>query len=490
MSVTTKAFKGGLWFALFSAVSQTISWIVTVLVARVLSPGDYALMDMATILTGYVHIFEELGIGAAVIQREKVTENELSSLFWCLVLWGVILALVCLGLSYPTVAIYGEPRIYRLTQAVAALFVIGPIIIVPRHLLQRELRFKAIGFVQSTAVVISCLAMLIMAHRGAGVWTLLGGHIIRQFSQMVLVFFAARWRPRLYFNFREALPYIRFGIPVAGSASLNYVYSRADIFFGGQRFNPEVLGYYSISQRLTEIPNSKILSIVNSVSYPVFARYQSDRVEFKNFFLKLFKVVSLLVIPLYSCGIVLAHELIVVVLGEKWTATVLPFQLLCVSHLAASLTASSSLAANALGKPKWNFFFNAAAVPIMVGGFYLAARFGATTQQVAYLTIPWAVCFSLMRVVFLIKILPTIGIKLVEVGRAILSPFAATTILACLLLAFRYWYFSAFEPTSSLTVCYLGIAMSFSALYYAAFVILYEGAIVRSMWRMINSNTD
>jgi len=490
VSVTAKAFKGGLWLAGFSVVSQTISWLVTIFVARILAPDDYAMMEMAIILTGFVQIFEELGIGAAVIQREKVTEDELSSLFWCLVLWGSVLALVCLGLAYPTVAIYNEPRIFHLTQAVAVLFLIGPVTIVPRHLLQRELRFKAVGFTQSASVVLSCLGMLIMAHMGAGVWTLLGGNVIRQFSQMVLVFAASRWKPRLCFDHRKAAPYIRFGLPVVGGASLHYIYSRADIFFGGRSFSTNILGFYTLSQRLAEIPNSRILSLVHAVSYPVFARYQTDMDEFRNFFLKLFKVIGLFVLPLYVCGILLAHELIVVVLGDKWIPSVLPFQLLCLCHLAVSLTASSSLTVTALGKPNLNFYFNAAAVPVMVTAFATAAHSGAPEQRIALLTIPWAVCFPLMRLAFFAYTVRIVGLNLTQVVQTLVSPLIATSVLAAALLAFHRVFFAAQEATTATMTVFLIAAITGTLLYYTAYIMRYERSIVQSMWRMIRSNNS
>jgi len=87
MSLIVKAFKGGLWFGLFRAISQAFSWAATIIVARILVPEDYGLMGMASILTGYVALFSELGLGTAIIQREEVKEKELSSLFWFIVFW-------------------------------------------------------------------------------------------------------------------------------------------------------------------------------------------------------------------------------------------------------------------------------------------------------------------------------------------------------------------------------------------------------------------
>jgi PST family polysaccharide transporter len=136
MSIVDKAFKGAIWLTLFRGSGQIFSWLTTIIVARILSPSDYGLMDMATILTGYVVLFSSLGLGMAIIQRENITENALSSLFWLLVSWGFFLAIVCLFLAYPTVAIFNEPRLLRVTQSVSILFLVGGLLIVPNNILQ------------------------------------------------------------------------------------------------------------------------------------------------------------------------------------------------------------------------------------------------------------------------------------------------------------------------------------------------------------------
>jgi len=229
MSHVKTAFRGGVWYAGFSGVTQALSWCATLVVARLLVPGDYGLMSMASILTGYVMVFYEMGVGSAIVQREEVTDEELSSLFWALVFWGMVLSVLCFVLAYPTVLIFDEPRVFHVTQAISVLFVLGTSYVVPSTLLKRQFRFKALGFVNSLVAVIACLAMIGLAYVGAGVWTLLGGHILRSTLLLFLVFWVSGWRPKLHFRHAETLPYLRFGLPVTGAQSLRYVASWASI---------------------------------------------------------------------------------------------------------------------------------------------------------------------------------------------------------------------------------------------------------------------
>ena len=108
-SIGKKVFKGASWLAMFKLISQFFSWGVTILVANILVPGDYGLMAMATIITGYAEMFAELGLGAAIIQKPKLIQEELSSVFWFSFMFGSLLALSCFPIAHLTAFIFQEP---------------------------------------------------------------------------------------------------------------------------------------------------------------------------------------------------------------------------------------------------------------------------------------------------------------------------------------------------------------------------------------------
>ena len=175
ISIERKVFKGVSWLATFKLLSQIFSWAVTIAVARMLVPGDYGLMEMATVITGYAMIFSELGLGSAIIHKPKLTQNELSSLFWFLVGFSIILSIGAYFASYPTAYIFNEPRVIPVTKSVSILFMISGFQILPLALLNKELEFKKVGLIELIGVIFSSVAMYLLAFFEAGVWTLIGG---------------------------------------------------------------------------------------------------------------------------------------------------------------------------------------------------------------------------------------------------------------------------------------------------------------------------
>ncbi len=187
MSVRKKAFKGASWLALFKFFKQMFSWIITILVARILVPGDYGLMEMATVLTGYAAMFSELGLGAAIIQKPTLNQNELSSIFWFAFGISILLGISCFGLAYPTALIFNEPRVISIAQLASVSFILNGLQIVPLNLLKKEIEFKKLGMIELISTIVSCSSMYFMAIIGAGVWTLIGGRLISYLTSLILI---------------------------------------------------------------------------------------------------------------------------------------------------------------------------------------------------------------------------------------------------------------------------------------------------------------
>jgi O-antigen/teichoic acid export membrane protein len=473
VSIEKKAAREGFGLAGFRLSTQLFSWAITIIVARLLSPEDYGFMEMATILTGYVGLFSELGLGAAIIQREEIKDEELSSLFWFMIFWGFVLALICIMLAYPTVSIFHEKRILRVAQSVSLLYIIGAFLIVPLNILHRELRFKTVGFIDSISVVVSCIAMVIIAKRGGGVWTLIGGHIIRQFVGVILIYSVISWKPKLHFAFSEIKSYAKFGLTVAGSNSLNYIYTKSDRFFGGMALGSNSLGYYSLALQLASIPTDKAISLINSVSFPVFSRYQKKYGDFNQFYLKLVRLIAFISLPVYLGGIFAADQLIPFVLGPKWLPLIFPFKVLCIAQVITSITTPNALANNAQGRPLWNLNMGIINVLLLPFSFYVASKYGLNA-----LAIPWITAYPMLRLGFTWITLRKLDIALFDYLKNMKHPvFATISMLLALILA-KYVYFNSLYSSSIDLKTYLLFIITIGVISYALYIMTFQRSLV------------
>ena len=427
MALAEKAIKHGSWFALFKLISQGISWGVTVVVARLLSPVDYALSAMATLITGYAELLSEMGIGASIIQKKEPAESELSSIFWFSLGVGVLFALACIPIAYITAAIFDEPDVIPLILSISVLFIFTGLQVVPLSLLKRDLNYKAVGLIEMQTTIISCLGMLVIAYFGGGVWTLIGGRLIRGVVRLVLVYRTTTWRPKLNLNFAETKGYLHFGIMVAISSSAFYMFEMSDRFFAGRAWTAEALGFYLLAMQLAQVPTEKLVSTINQVTYALFSRYQDDLRVFSDYYLKTIKLTAALVFPIFVSGFLLGDQLIPILLGEKWTPMITLFRFLCLAQILVTLNAVVGFVHTALGKPiKWLYFSVACAVLMSI-----SYSFAVQYEKEAIL-IPWFTTYLLITLVWLGTTNARLGIRTSRYLGALSMPVLGVTVVAAI----------------------------------------------------------
>lgn len=429
VSTEIRAFRGATWLAIFKLVSQLFSWISTIFVARMLIPADYGLMEMSTFITGYAMLFSELGLGAAIIQRPKLNQKELSSVFWATVVISSFFALSCLIIAYPTSWIFHEPRVIPITQTVSVIFLLTGLQIVPLNLLRKELHFKKTGMIDTIGILVSCVFMIITAYLGWGVWTLISGTIVKNFVSLIIVFKIQSWRPTFSFAVKDALSYLNYGYQIAFGNSIGYVNKKSDSFFAGRLWMPNTLGVYSFAKQLSRIPNDKIVSLINQVAFPTFSLLNSNPERFNRFYLYIVKVICCLVFPLFIGGFLLGDELIKVLFDKKWYSMIYVFKIMCLTEIVTPLSSVDNMVHGAQGRPNWFVRFNIIMLIFMPLSFYLSAPYGLNAMVV-----PWFTSYMVICIVWNKLTLKKIGISSFQYLKNLKSPFFAVCLMGAMII--------------------------------------------------------
>jgi len=478
VSFAQKAARGGLWFSGFKFITQVFSWIITVVVARILVPEDYGLMAMASILTGYVQIFSEMGLGAAIIQKKEITEKELSSVFWLSFLIGCGVAAVSFSLAYPTAWIFNEQRVIPITQLISTVFIISALMIVPYNILSREIRFKEIGLIQLISVGLASLSMLWMANKGFGVWTLINGTIIQRTIVVILTFLASKWWPIFHFNFEEAKPLLAFGVNIAGSRSLFYFFQKADKFIVGKMFNAQSLGYYSFAMELANIPTDKVVSILQQVCFPVFSRYQDDLAKCQDMYLKMTKFISLISAPLLMGGVFFGKEIILNVLGEKWRPIIFIFRMFCITQFFIFLTEINGIIHYAQGKPHYTLIFNLIRAVVMSLSIFIASNYGLNA-----LMLPWVCVYPFLCIGWAWITLRKLNIPIIRYLNNIVMPIVASGVMVALIISWNFLMNAAHIAFENDRVVLIQ-EIIMGAIFYSVYLLLFEKKSLAMIWSL------
>ncbi|MDB5100914.1 MAG: Lipopolysaccharide biosynthesis protein WzxC [Cyanobacteria bacterium RYN_339] len=383
MSTLAKASISGIkWSALTQLVAQIAQYGSFVLLARLLSPEDFGVVACATLVVNFVAMLNELGLGAALIQRSELTAGHLNACFWSNVAAGLALALVVGGSAGWVAGFFHSPATAPLLVALALGFPMIALAVVPKTLMEKALRFKELGLVDAGAAIANASVAVTMAATGWGAWSLVAGTLVGYAIQLVAVWPLAGWKPGLRFARTELNELFAFGLNVLGTRVVGYVNANIDYIVIGRMLGPAALGVYSLAYKLVTWPMLKISHVVLRVMFPAFARIQDDDEALRRHYGTLVGTLALVTYPLLAGLAVMAPEALPLVFGPRWAGAVEPVRALCLAGALKATICSIGTVFLTKGRPDLEFRSNMLGTVMLAIYVPLGVRFG--TEGVAY----------------------------------------------------------------------------------------------------------
>ncbi len=355
-NIGTKAIKSVGWMGIASAIGQTFSWSVTLIIARILTPIDYGLMGVATILVGFCLVASDLGLGSATIQSKGIENEQLSGIFWLSMTVATLMYAIIFFCAPFVASFFHEPKAIIVTRVVGLSLIIATLKTIPYSLLAKELSFNKRAKAQVIAVVSSGSIALCMAIFGLGVWALVAASLIREAVLTAACYYLKPWRPTFNWRFDEIREHAVFGTTVAGTNITYYIYSQIDNVIVGRVLGATSLGLFTMGRTLASIPNDKICNLINQVAFPVFSKIQDDEKRIKHYIFKILRMEMAIIWPLLIGGALTAQDLIPVVLTNKWAPLSPIFTILCLLALLGGPGALISSVLLARGHANWLFW--------------------------------------------------------------------------------------------------------------------------------------
>jgi lipopolysaccharide exporter len=379
MLVEKQALMAGVRSAGSSTVIINILQLLQLFVlARLLAPSDFGLMGMVTVVIGFASVILDLGIGNAIIHRQGVTGESLSSLYWLNLLFGLILFCAMWAVAPLVVGIYAESRLSGIMFWMSLIFLITPLGQPFQTLLEKRLAFGQLAKIETAAAGVGVIVSIAMALAGSRVYALVSGALANSGAKAVLLALigGATWRPSLRFSFTDLKGYVGFGLHHVGQRAVNYLTANIDFFLIGNFLGAQALGCYALAYNLASLPSAKINAVIARVFFPVFSRVQNDIVRLRDGYLRMQKVTSMINIPVLFGMAIVAPLAVPLFFGEAWTESVLLLQILTIVGLFRSLAGTVGPLLLAGGRPDLGFKWSLLIVIFQVPGLYLGLLTG------------------------------------------------------------------------------------------------------------------
>jgi O-antigen/teichoic acid export membrane protein len=352
--------------------------------ARLLSPKEFGLVAMANTLTALLRVFRDAGLSVATIQKEGITQAQVSNLFWANLFVGSVVTLLVMTLA-PAVAIfYKEPQLLAITFWVSFTFLFGSVAAQPRAMLQRKMLFRDLGLIDVGSSTVSVVVGVFMALHGFGVWSLVGLQLSMSAADLVLTTSRAKWRPMLPRRGIGTRAMLKFGASLTVASFLRQLAQSSDTILIGRFWGPVATGLYSRALVLLLRPVQQFLQPLESVFLPVLSRVQNDPERFRRIFLRAYRAIALISFPIAGILYSLGDLFVNVFLGPRWAGVIPIFKWLAVAALFIPVANAGMWILTTQGRSKLILFTGLLFSVLMILSFAVGVHFGPIGVAIAY----------------------------------------------------------------------------------------------------------
>lgn len=442
---------------MINVLSQFLSIVVNVVLARLLVPEDFGLVALTMTFIGFVTVFTNMGFGSSIIHERETTKAQLSSIYWLNYAISVFSFLIVMFTADLAADFYEDQRLSPIIMVAAVSILINPFFIVQYKLLERDLEFKMLSRINLSGTLIGSLSAIVGAVAGLGAYALVLQSLFSPAVRLILVINYKRWFPDLHFNFKEIKHMVWYSLKFKASDMALYFERNVDYLILGKFFTSAVLGYYAFSYNIMYTPVKRISYIFSEVLFPSFASIKNDPKKIISGYFRSVQLIGMVAVPAMTILAFNAELIIQTVFGHKWDEAIPIVRVLCFAGAIQSVSQFGGVIFPSIGKPEVTMYISVGRTVFTVLAIVLGVQFGVL--WVAYfLVVAKALSFGL----FLMVLNHHISFSFDQLFKSLIGPAASFFVLSLIyiLVCFNYlnvnpWIQLAIMMLAALPVMYL-----------------------------------
>lgn len=410
------------WVGMASTVVSLLDFVAIILILRFwLGKDEYGIVAMATWMFAILDYATDLGLSAAVIQRDDHTEEKLSTVFWANL--SISIAIVgVLALLRPVISAFHGPEIVGyMVLAYGGKLLWQNVYLIPQSLMRKELRYGELSIIRLIANLGEFSGKIGFAAAGFGPWALVLGPLCRFFLVGILTQSRRPWRPRAVFHIRDAADYLRFGFKASGSQMLFYFYTNVDYAIVGRIFGATALGLYRWAYEIVLEPVRIISDVVREVAFSAFARLRRHPEQLKAQFISFTRLNLFTVLTYLGVVVVAAEEVLVLTVGADYLPAATAVRVLAIVGLLRSVGFVVPPLLDGLGYPGRTLIYQACAAVVLPSLFVLSSMFLGPKIGFTAAAVGWAIGYPFAFAVLIAMALYAVKLRLRDYLRSVVG---------------------------------------------------------------------
>lgn len=371
-----KIRSGVVWKALNVGLGQGSEVLISIVLAHLLLPHDFGLAGLAIVFSGIPGQLIDVGLGAALVRRKSITEEDRSTVFWVTVTVGTALTVVGVAISPLIAAFFSNPQVMPLFAVLSLTFLFSSLGQTQTALLTREMSFRSLELRNIAATIFGAVAALFFALGGLGAWAIIAQLVFTSAGSTLMLWTVSPWRPKMVFSRERFRTLGSFGVKTLGMRMLGWVNLNVDNLLVGRFLGSTPLGIYAIAYNVMALPSQNLVSPLRDVLYAAFARLHDEPRRLGAAWLRINNLAGSVLVAAFFGLAAVAPDFVVAILGRRWDAAIPVLQLLSVGGAAQSLQAFNGQVYQALGRPGLFLRFLCFATAVMVTAFGIGLVWG------------------------------------------------------------------------------------------------------------------
>ncbi len=423
--LNVRTARGGTVLLLSQGCRFVLLFGLQIVLARLLTPEDFGLVALVTSIITVFHLFNDLGLPMATIQRPKISQEQVSLLFWINTVWGGLLALVTAATAQLFASIFGEPRLASIMLVLSAGFVFIGFGSQHRALLRRQMRFTRLVVVDLFSLLVGATVALVLARLGFHYWALVYSRLASLAFATLGLLLACGWRPSRPRFATHMRPLLTFGTHLTSFELMAFVTHNADNLLIGWFSGPRSLGFYYKAYQMLLVPTAQFSNPLGGVMIPALSSLQTQPRRYGAYYHRGLLLSAAAGMPLVAFLFIGADWVVPLLLGTQWVESVPIFRALALAAFVGPVEVGAAWLVISLGRTGRQFRWTLMTTVLTLVGFVIGVQWGA---------IGVALSFSLCRGILVIpKLIYTSHgspVSWIEILRTASRPAAASLLSA------------------------------------------------------------
>lgn len=345
-----KFFSGFFWKFNEQIMGQLVSFVVSIILARLLSPKDYGLVSLVNVFIILANVFVCSGLSTALIQKKKATDIDFSTIFYCNLFLSLILYCLIFVFSPSIAQFYHDNRLVSIVRILALSLPVSAVNSIQQAYVSRKIAFRKIFFSTTLASILSGIIGIIFAYQGLGVWALVIQNLSNTIMATLVLFIQIPWHPQWLFSLDSAKKLTNYGWKVLVADFLGTFFAQLRNLVIGRFYTATDLAFYNRGDQFPNLLSNNIDNTISSVLFPVMSKHSDDVLKLKSMVRRSLRTSTYIITPIMFGLAVIAKPLILILLTSKWLPAVPYMQVLCISNAFSTITNTNLQVIKASGR--------------------------------------------------------------------------------------------------------------------------------------------